>query len=232
MKSIKPELIAHIHPSLRPYAVKVSSLHPDPENIRIHSKKNLQAIHDSLTKHGQVLPLVARTQNRVVKIGNGRLSLCAKLGWKYVACIFVDTDETMSQLLAVADNRTGELGQWDYERLTAFAQELMLEVPDIDLPALLHGFSDTDLSPLLSAVDYTPPAIDPSVLTDDQVEEHMMRISRGRMTGSTTLKDTCIELRKLLQARLPDQFAKASLADVVVYALQRCVKVEKKKLTP
>lgn len=116
LKSTGPDL-SKIAPELRPFAVRIDTLVPDPENARYHSTRNVRAIADSLRVFGQRLPLVARRSDRVVKVGNGRLEAMGRLGWEYAAVLFVPDDKL--EAYAIADNRTGELAKWDYEKLLA-----------------------------------------------------------------------------------------------------------------
>ncbi|HEV2949384.1 MAG TPA: hypothetical protein VGX70_18560 [Gemmataceae bacterium] len=54
--------LAHIAEALRPLAIRCSELNLDPENVRLHPEKNLEAIMRSLEQFGQDQPLVVQRQ--------------------------------------------------------------------------------------------------------------------------------------------------------------------------
>jgi ParB-like chromosome segregation protein Spo0J len=121
--------------------VAIASLVPDPENPRLHDAKNREAIRVSLSEFGQVVPIVVRRENRQIVGGNERVSVMQEMGYADVDVVFVDFDEPKSRALSFALNRTGELGDWDLDILAHFAAED---------PSALVGFSDSDLTELLS----------------------------------------------------------------------------------
>lgn len=107
------ELIPYIAADLRHLAQPIESLVDDPENARLHPEDNLVTIMRSLTDFGQDQPIVARKGNRVVVKGNARLVAARRLGWKFLAVVFVEDDDAAAAARAIADNRTGELARWD-----------------------------------------------------------------------------------------------------------------------
>lgn len=113
---LKSPDLSRIHPALRPFAVELSTVKPDPDNARYHSTRNVRAIADSLSVFGQRAPLIA-SMDRVVKVGNGRLEAMVRLEWTHAAVLFVEDDRL--DAYAIADNRTGELAGWDYAKLLA-----------------------------------------------------------------------------------------------------------------
>jgi ParB-like chromosome segregation protein Spo0J len=62
--------------------VAIDTLVPDPNNTRLHGARNIEAIKASLTKYGQVEPLIVRQDTKIVIGGNGRLEAMRLLGWK------------------------------------------------------------------------------------------------------------------------------------------------------
>ena len=98
--------------------VDIDTLKLDPKNVRKHSNINLIAIEKSLSKFGQVEPLVVQKSSQTVIGGNGRLEVMRKLGYKTVATVQVDLDREQAMALAIALNRSAELAEWDVEGLT------------------------------------------------------------------------------------------------------------------
>jgi hypothetical protein len=128
--------LSHIVEGLRVNAVLCSSLQFDPANTRIHDEANLSAIKGSLRTFGQVAPLVVRTSNRVVAIGNGRLAAALALGWTHIAAIFKDMDAATAAALSIADNRSSELASWDEDALNKMLASLPSTL-DADLDRML-----------------------------------------------------------------------------------------------
>lgn len=82
--------LSYIHEALRPFALPVDRLTPDPENARTHDAESVQAIKASLTRFGQDVPLVVQRQGMIIRKGNGRYLAARELGWSHVACIVVN----------------------------------------------------------------------------------------------------------------------------------------------
>jgi hypothetical protein len=93
---------------LEPFAqflVPMGALNLDPANARDHGDRNVAAVRDSLEDFGQRFPIIVQRQGMIVRAGNGRLLAAQFLGWDHIAAI------------VVADNRTGELAEWNYGQL-------------------------------------------------------------------------------------------------------------------
>ena len=146
----------HIHEDLRHLAVPVGDLVLDPANVRKHPTRNLEAIRGSLAKFGQRKPIVVQKEGMVVRAGNGTLEAAKALGWEHIAALVVDENDVQATAFAIADNRTGELAEWDYQELGVQLEALQNE--GFDLGEL--GWADFEVGPLLAA-EWTPAEIDP-----------------------------------------------------------------------
>lgn len=133
----------NIAPALRPLAVDLETLELDPRNARKHPDRNRDAVRASFERFGQRLPLVA-SGSRVL-VGNLRLEVARALGWKALAVVQVPPED--AEAFAVAENRAGELAEWDDGQLAEILAELELD-RDADLLAAV-GFSEAELSNLL-----------------------------------------------------------------------------------
>lgn len=121
--------------------VPLSSLIQDPSNARKHSQKNLDAIKGSLAKFGLQKPLVISKDN-IVLAGNGTLHAAKELGWESIGIIRSKLTGSEAIAYAIADNRTGELAEWNDDVLSKTLQGLKGE--NFDLDAI--GFSNEDLA--------------------------------------------------------------------------------------
>ncbi len=126
----KPD-VPYIIEALRPLAVKIADLVPDPENARKHSKRDVADLRESLSTFGQYLPLVAQKQGMILRVGNARLAAAVQLGWEYLAVAIVDQSKVRMTALAIADNRTGERGSWDETALHPLLSAIAEDDPDV-----------------------------------------------------------------------------------------------------
>ena len=151
----------HIHESIRHLAVDVTTLTPDPKNARKHNRRNLDAIKASLEKFGFRQPIIVQKQGMVVRAGNGRLEVSKELGWSHIPALVVDESEADAVAYAIADNRTAELAEWDWEGLSAILTESSADWSGLSL------FDDKELD-LLSSTETWDPETGPSITPDPQ----------------------------------------------------------------
>ena len=116
---------------LKVYRVAIGDLHEDPDNVRTHDKRNIEAIKTSLTKFGQVEPLVVQDKSGLIIGGHGRLQSMKELGWIEVDVVRLDIDDAKAKALGLALNRTAELANWDYRGLQTILEGLNAEADGI-----------------------------------------------------------------------------------------------------
>lgn len=109
--------------SIKGHLVAITDLYPDPANARRHPEKNIEAIKNSLKRFGQDQLIVACEDGKII-IGNGRYEAAKQLGWTHVAAIKVPMGTSEATARAIADNRTGELAEWDEDILVSQLDEL------------------------------------------------------------------------------------------------------------
>ena len=132
--------------------IQVSSLNSDPANARKHSDRNIDAIKSSLARFGQQKPIVVDANN-VVRAGNGTLEAAKALGWEEISIVRSDLIGPEMTAFAIADNRTAELAEWDYEIL---GQVLGALEGDEEGRASELGWAEHELVNILAA-DWTAP---------------------------------------------------------------------------
>jgi hypothetical protein len=110
-------------------SVHISDLLPDPENRRKHNPRNVGMVVDALQRVGAARSIVI-DEKGVILAGNGVVDAAAEAGIHRVQVIESDgstlvavrrrglTDEQKRDL-AISDNRTGELAEWDIEQLAS-----------------------------------------------------------------------------------------------------------------
>jgi site-specific DNA-methyltransferase (adenine-specific) len=138
--------------------VTIESLTLDPNNARKHSKRNLDAIKESLSKFGQRKPIVVH--NGVVIAGNGTLEAAKTLGWKEIGVSVCpdDWDADTAKAYALADNRSSELAEWDDKILST----QLFDLDDMGWNIEALGFEPLPLRDLDEDEDDIPePPVEP-----------------------------------------------------------------------
>jgi hypothetical protein len=131
----------------------IDSLTPWGKNPRKNDHA-VQAVADSIRRFGFGSPILARAADRVIIGGHTRLKAAQKLGWDKVPVRFLDLDPAEAAALALADNKLGELAEWDDEAVAEILGELEQQGTPIDglgwdtseIDALLDRSQDEDLA--------------------------------------------------------------------------------------
>jgi len=114
---------------------RVDELIPYVNNPR-HNDQAVDAVASSIKNFGFKVPIIVDAGNEIVA-GHTRLKAAKKLGLEEVPVIIADDlDEGQVRAFRLADNKTAEFSEWDYEILMA---ELDL-LEDIDMEQF--GFDD------------------------------------------------------------------------------------------
>ena len=124
---------------------KVDEIVPYEKNPRFNDNA-VDAVAASIKEFGFKVPIVIDKDN-VVVAGHTRLRGAKKLGLTEVPCI-IASDLTPEQVQAyrIADNKTGEIAEWNYDLLPVEIKEL--QEKDFDLSLL--GFDADELDKLLN----------------------------------------------------------------------------------
>lgn len=115
---------------------KLAELTPYANNPRLNDGA-VDAVAASIKAFGFKVPIVIDA-NGVIVAGHTRLKAAQKLGLKTVPCVVAD-DLTPEQIKAfrLADNKVGELAEWDFEKLN-------FELDSIDMDMSMFGFDSMD----------------------------------------------------------------------------------------
>ena len=95
--------------------VDLALLNLDPNNARLHPERNMASIRLSLSRYGQMKPVVVRRSDMLVMAGNGTVQAARDLGWTRITVAFREVSDLDFQGYGLADNRTAELARWDLE---------------------------------------------------------------------------------------------------------------------
>lgn len=198
----------YIAEGLRAFAVPLAQLVPDPRNARKHDQRNIDAIKHSLQRFGQRIPIVVQREGMVVRAGNGRLAAAKELGWTHMAALVLHEADAESAAFAIADNRTAELAEWDWQNLADTLAELRVELPDYSASDL--GWNDAELAGLQLA----------NAWDDAQPERDALAGSRANVDRSTlVLRFTEQQERQLLAHVQAAQLGDAVTSEAVMALL-------------
>jgi ParB-like chromosome segregation protein Spo0J len=113
-----------------------------PQNPRKNDGEPVEKVADSIKRFGFAAPIVARRETREIIAGHTRWKAAQKLKLTAVPVRFLDLSEREAHLLALADNRLGELAEWDTPELHA-----LLASYDLG-DQMIAGWSEKDLREL------------------------------------------------------------------------------------
>lgn len=139
----------------------ISSLTPWDKNPR-HNAAAIEQVRKSIERFGFSSPIIARQQDRVIIAGHTRHQAALKMGLDKVPVRFLDLDPAQARALALADNRLGEVAEWDDGMLAQVLAEL--EAESVDLDGL--GWSDEELAELMDEGADSRGELDSGTYTD------------------------------------------------------------------
>lgn len=106
----------------------------------------IKAVVKSIKRFGFGAPILARKADGEIIAGHTRLEAARKLGLERVPVRYLDLDPADAHLLALADNKLGEIAQWDDATLLALLGDLRQQGGDA---AAVAGWTDADIDALL-----------------------------------------------------------------------------------
>jgi len=155
--------------------LRLGDLTPDPKNVRRHTPRNVGMITEALHEVGAARSIVI-DENGVVLAGNATIEAAAAAGIDKVHVVEADGQTIVAvrrrgltrkqkARLALFDNRTAELAEWDTELLASLNAEL---------PDLSKGlWKDEELAALFAAgtvPDFQPTSVDEQGRLDEKAK--------------------------------------------------------------
>jgi ParB family chromosome partitioning protein len=174
----------------------IDELKPDSKNARKRTERSATLIGESLKRYGAARSIVIDEDNRILA-GNGTVEQAKAAGINKLRIIEADGDEVIAVRrtglteqdkvgLAIADNRTSDLSEWDAEMLRQLdAQyELAPWFDEDDLATVLGPDAEIlDGMPDLVSGDRDPIQQMTFTLHDDQVEIVKEAIEKAKAMG-------------------------------------------------
>ncbi len=122
----------------------IDSLVPWESNPRDNSAA-VSEVAKSIERFGFASPIICRSADRMIIAGHTRARAAKRLGIDKVPVRFLDLDPADAKLLALADNKLGEIADWDDESLA----QVLLELRNDDADLLLSGFDQSEIDKLI-----------------------------------------------------------------------------------
>jgi len=185
--------------SLQPLLRPLSVIKPAGSNPR---RGDVEAIMKSYERFGQRKPIVVHEKTMEIIAGNHQYEAAKRLGWDAIAVVTVDDDQETATAYSIADNRIGQLGEWDVEELVAAFESIS---PD-DLENV--GFQEIDVE------DYRA-LLEEQIVTTEAVMDP--DTGKARLTKSDGNPDLAVEKDKTYQEFLERYTQKATRAIILYY---------------
>ena len=113
--------------------VPVSRLKPYEKNAKIHGTNQIEKLKASIEEFGFLTPCLIDEDFNIIA-GHGRVMAAKDMGMESVPCVFVEgLTEAQRKAYILADNRLGELGEWDMELVISELEDLKAMDFDIEL---------------------------------------------------------------------------------------------------
>ena len=113
--------------------VGIDKLIPYVNNAKVHSEDQITRIASSIREFGFLSPVLIDKDFNIIA-GHGRVMAARKLGMAEVPCIAVEgLSDAQRKAYILADNRLGELAEWDMDLVKLELEDLELANFDVDL---------------------------------------------------------------------------------------------------
>jgi|DEB0MinimDraft_6_1074348.scaffolds.fasta_scaffold03977_1 DNA modification methylase len=181
---------------------RVDALHPWKDNPR-KNKGAIGHVAESIKRFGFASPIIARAADKTIIAGHTRYEAAKQLGLEKIPVRYLDLDPADSRLLALADNKIGEIAEWDEDKLEKVMQELLDE--GISLEDI--GWSDDELGKIVDELKQEEieedelPEADEEGEPDSKLGEVYELGEHRLICGDSTLPETW---EKLMQGEKAD----------------------------
>ena len=155
--------------------VDIDSLVEWEHNPRINTEA-VSKVARSIERFGFASPVIAREEDSMVIAGHTRIAAARSLGLQTVPVRYMKLSRTEAELLAIADNKLGEISDWNEDML----KDILSALPENDLDDI--GFSQDELDSLLKNIDTElPPESDNAVYGDDYEDADNLDLERVKI---------------------------------------------------
>lgn len=137
--------------------LKIEDLKPYEKNAKLHPKKQIEQIKDSIKRFGMNDPIGIWGQENTIVEGHGRFLACKELGMKEVPCIRLDnmTDEQRREYTLIHNKTTMNSGfddgilEEELKRISEEDKGIDMSAFDFDMSFLDNEVKEDDFEPVL-----------------------------------------------------------------------------------
>ena len=166
-----------VHRGLSVEYRSLASLRLDPQNPRLHNKRQIRQIARSIEAFGFNVPALIDAQGQIIA-GHGRLQACKLLGITEVPTIRLEhLTESQRRAFMVADNRLTENAAWDNQLLAQQLKELSEVELDFSLEAIGFEMGEIDLM-----IESLSPATDGKQDPADEFPDETNKVPVSRLS--------------------------------------------------
>tara|TARA_R100001163_G_C5068168_1_gene208042 strand:- start:6875 stop:8191 length:1317 start_codon:yes stop_codon:yes gene_type:complete len=126
--------------------VDIDSLVEWEHNPRINTEA-VSKVARSIERFGFASPVIAREEDSMVIAGHTRIAAARSLGLSTIPVRYMKLSRTEAELLAIADNKLGEISDWNEDML----KDILAALPENDLDDI--GFSLDELEEIITGSD-------------------------------------------------------------------------------
>ena len=135
--------------------VSLEKLRPYERNAKKHGAGQVEELKASIMEFGFLTPCLIDSDYNLIA-GHGRVMAAKELGIETVPCVFIEgLTEEQRRAYILADNRLGELGEWDMELVL----DELTELDDLGFDIELTGFEMPEELPEVIEDDFDESAV-------------------------------------------------------------------------
>ena len=154
--------------------VDIDSLVEWEHNPRINTEA-VSKVARSIERFGFASPVIAREEDSMVIAGHTRIAAARSLGLSTIPVRYMKLSRTEAELLAIADNKLGEISDWNEDML----KDILAALPENDLDDI--GFSQDELDSLLENIDTELPPESDNAVYDDYEDADNLDLERVKI---------------------------------------------------
>lgn len=137
--------------------LNLGDIKPYGNNPRAISEEAVSKVAESIERYGYQQPIVVDPDNIII-VGHTRHAALSFLGWTTAEVIVADLPEAKAREYRLADNKTGELSEWDHESLVTELREWETGLlddffPNVDLEVTQLKSEEVSAEDVQDAVD-------------------------------------------------------------------------------
>lgn len=124
--------------------IKIDEITSHPSNPRVHPKKQIRQIAESIKAFGFRMPVIVDQNTRLI-CGHARIEACKAIGMDRVPSLRVtDLSDAQIRALMIADNRLTEISTWDDQLLGEHLKILSDLELDFDIECIGFDYGEIE----------------------------------------------------------------------------------------